>query len=493
MTGEGDRKVKKRRSRGDSKNPHEWTRGWGSRRVKDTSDVESAAGKYMAFLNRARTEKECVEYLRGMLVETGFIDLERDGLAECGPGTGFLMVNRDRELIAGIAGTSSLLDGVNMVATHMDSPRLDLKPVPLDGDGDTGLGILRTHYYGGIKKYHWVNIPLSLRGRVTRADGGTLDIGREEDAPVFVIPDLLPHLAGKKQYGRKLSEGIEGEELVALAASGPLGEEGERQPVVEDILSYLNSRYGITEEDLTSSELCLVPEPPAREIGLDRGLIGSYGQDNRISCFCATMALLSMMEEKVRPKRWTLVANFDREEVGSEGNTGARSQFLELCIYRLLCWSGEQDRRRDLMRTLTNSACISADVKSGLNPTYKGVQDINNSARLGGGITITKYTGRGGKAGASDASAEFVGAIRKLYNENDVLWHMQETGKVDAGGGGTVAKFLASRNMDVLDNGIPLLSMHSPFEVSSKVDIYMGKKAFRTFLEGYSGQNTGRS
>jgi aspartyl aminopeptidase len=254
---------------------------------------------------------------------------------------------------------------------------------------------------------------------------------------------------------------------------------------VGKVLEHLNKEYGMVEEDLISSELCLVPSWPPRDVGLDRGLIGAYGQDNRVSSFCAMRALIDLKRQDARPKRWGGVMCFDKEEIGSEGNTSARSMFLELTFYRLLELAGQRGRRRDLSGSLRSSFALSADVKSGVNPVFKGVQDPTNSARLGAGLTITKYTGRGGKSGANDASAEMVSGIRRLFNDEGIIWQMQETGKVDMGGGGTVAKFVAERNMDVLDVGIPLLSMHSPLEVSAKVDISMAVKGFKAFLEKY--------
>ena len=484
MSGEGDQKVKKKRSRA-RKDPNEWEKKWLVNTIDDRKGVEETSSIYMDFLDRCRTERESVAYWVKVLRENGFLDLRDGSNDDPVPGTGFFLTNRDREILIGIVSETPLIDGANFVATHLDSPRIDLKPIPIDGDRDTGLGILRTHYYGGIKKYHWVNIPLSLHGRIVKEDGTYVDIGGEKDEPIFVIPDLLPHLSRKAQNERKLSDGIRGEEMLALCGLSSIPEEEDRPPIIDEVLEHLRSRYGIVEEDLISSDLSLVPSQGSRDIGLDRGLIGSYGHDNRVSAFCASRSLLLMVKEGVVPRRWSIALNFDKEEIGSDGNTGAKSQFLELALYGLLDWSGLRGNRRELLRTCSGSFCISADVKSALNPTFKGVQDIRNSARLGAGITITKYTGRGGKSGANDASAEMVGGLRRLYNQEGINWVMQETGKVDAGGGGTVAKFMASRNMDVVDNGLPLLSMHSPFEILAKVELYMGLKAFRSFYTKY--------
>ncbi len=468
------------------KDPHSWERRWNARIIKDPSSVEALAAEYMDYLDRARTEREAVNYWLERLEDAGSVDLARRGRNKLRPGRVFHMVNRDKQLLAGLVGEKDPESGLNMVVTHLDAPRIDLKPRPVDGDPDTGIGLLRSHYYGGIKKYHWVNIPLAIHGRVVRDDGTHVDIciGEQESDPVFMIPDLLPHLSGKTQNKRKLSEGIKGEELNPIIGSGSLPEEDDEGlgPVVRDVLEHLQNEYDIVEEDLISSDLCLVPAWKPRDVGLDRGLIGAYGHDNRVSSFCAMKALLDLSESKETLSRWPVVMNFDKEEVGSEGATGARSEFLEMALYEILSWSGRRGSRKELMRTMSSSFALSADVKSAINPSFKGVQDPNNAARLGAGITITKYTGRKGKMAANDASAEMVGEIRRLFNENDVIWQMQETGRVDQGGGGTVAKFVAVRNMDVLDVGIPLLSMHAPFEVMAKTDLYMARSAFRTFF-----------
>ncbi|MBN1389730.1 MAG: aminopeptidase [Candidatus Thermoplasmatota archaeon] len=470
------------------KDPYSWKRRWTAERTGNKAEVESISRAYIDFLDRARTEREVVNYWVEKLREAGFRELLKVPKRKPRPGEGFFQVNRERSLMAGIAGSHELQEGFNMVATHLDAPRIDLKPLPLDGDFETGIGFMRTHYSGGIKKYHWVNIPLSLHGRVVRGDGSTIDlrIGDDDDDPVLLIPDLLPHLSKRVQDKRKISEAIKGEEMLALAGSGPIQEDtDERPPIVNELLDLLNREYGIIEEDMISSDLSLVPSWSPREIGLDRGLIGAYGHDNRVSSFCAMHSLIDIRKAKKVPIRWAMVMNFDKEEIGSEGNTGAKSQYLELAVYDLLEWKGCTGQRREMIGTLSSSFALCADVKSGMNPTFKSVQDPTNSARLGAGVTITKYTGRGGKTGANDASAEIVGSIRKLFNSEKVVWQMQETGRVDEGGGGTVAKFIATRNIDVLDIGIPILSMHSPFEVVSKMDVGMGYQAFSVFFEKF--------
>jgi aspartyl aminopeptidase len=487
MVEEGSKKVDKKAKR-SKKDPYSWKRKWTAQFEKDLKEVERVSRSYIEYLDTAKTEREAVLYWVDKLIESGFKEHTHKVRRKPRPGEGFYKINRDRQLIAGIVGNSEITNGLNIVVTHLDAPRIDLKPVPIHGDPDTGLGLLRTHYYGGIKKYHWTNIPLALHGRVVRRDGSVVDlkIGEDEKDPVFLIPDLLPHLAKKVQYKRKLIDGIKGEEMLAIIGTGELpDEEDEHSPVVDEVLYHLHSEYGLEEEDLISSDLTLVPAWKAREIGLDRGLIGAYGHDNRVSSFCATQAIIEMKRSRIKPKRWSLAVNFDKEEIGSDGNTGAKSQYLELVGYDLLEWSGRKGTRRELMSTFSSSFAISADVKSGMNPMHKSVQDPMNSARIGAGVTLTKYTGKGGKVSANDASAEMVSSIRQLFNKEKIIWQMQATGRVDAGGGGTVAKFIASRNMDVLDVGIPLLSMHSPFEILSKLDLYMGKKAFTAFFNKF--------
>ena len=464
-----------------AKDPHSWKRTWSRERIEEPLDASKLAGSYKAFLDEFRTERECVRAMSDILSHSGFVDLTGPTRAKPSPGRGFFIVNREREIAFGLVGHSPLTEGANLLAFHLDSPRLDLKPLPVDGDADTGLGFLRTHYYGGIKKYHWVNIPLSLRGTIHTSDGRIIDVGR--DGWTLVIPDLEPHLSKKVQDHRKLSEGIAGEEMIALAAQGIVDPDSERPPVAAYILELLNKRYGIAEEDLISSDLCLVPDLPPRDLGFDRSMVAAYGQDDRISGYAALDAAL---EKGDPPQRWALALGLDKEEIGSDGPTGAKSAFLELLVYRLLEWSGDRTNRRSLNSALGRTFCISSDVKSGINPSFKGVQDPLNAARLGSGVTITKYTGSGGKNSANDASAEMVHKLRSHLNKENIAWQMQETGRVDEGGGGTVAKFLATRNMDVIDVGIPLLSMHSKYEVSSKSDIYMARKLFYTFFRRFT-------
>ncbi len=486
MENEAKEKVKRKRVMKKEQSPHSWKRRFIFDVGAPTEIVDQISSDYIDHLSTVFTEREAVSYWRKELSLKGFKDLSRSRKLK--PGDGFYLVNREKGIVAGIAGSKGLTEGANIIVSHLDSPRLDLKPRPLSGDGDTGLGFLRTHYYGGIKNYQWVNIPLALKGRIVRQNGTfvDLDIGTSPNDPVLIVPDLEPHLSKKAQSFRKLSKGISGEELIALGASSTRSENDEgTHPAVKKMLDHIKKEYNVIEEDLISSDLCLVPAWGPRELGLDRGLIASYGHDNRVSSFTSNRSLIEIKTSKKIPERWCISYSFDKEEIGSDGPTGAKSAFVELSLYKMLELLGSKGTGRELRSTMSGSFVLSADVKSGVNPTYRSVQDPHNSARLGAGLTITKYTGKGGKSGANDASAEMVSMIKRLFNKNDIVWQMQESGRVDEGGGGTVAKFMAERNMDVLDIGIPLLSMHSPLEVCSKADIYMAVKGFTAFYKDH--------
>jgi aspartyl aminopeptidase len=379
-------------------------------------------------------------------------------------------------------GKEPIEKGLNIIASHLDSPRLDLKPHPLYEDGETNLALLRTHYYGGLKKYHWTNIPLAMHGVVETSKGlVNITIGEDPEDPVFTIPDLLPHMA-MKQERRPLMRGVSGEELQIIIGSKPIPK-GKAKKDTKDrvklaVLDHLNKNYGMTEEDLISAELEFIPAGSAREIGLDRSLIGSWGQDDKISSFLSIKALMEC-KDPVRP---AMVVLFDKEEIGSDGPTGAKSSFLMNTVADIIEAVDPEAPFWKVRKALERSKALSTDVKGAINPVFGGVHERQNAAQLGHGITITKYTGRGGKGGANDANAEFVGEIRRLFNKARITWQPQETGKVDEGGGGTVAKFLAQHNMDVLDSGVPLLSMHSIFEVSSKQDVFEAYRAYLAFF-----------
>jgi len=426
---------------------------------------------YKKFLFLAKTERESVEEIRSQAKERGF--------SEEGPKK-FYLVNREKAVALAVIGKRPIEEGLRIIVSHIDTPRLDLKQNPLFEDLE--LGFFRTHYYGGIKKYHWVGMPLALHGVIVKEDGTKVKIriGEEEGDPIFTCCDLLPHLSRKVQEEKKLKEAIEGEKLIALVGHIPLkGDEKAKERVKMGILKILKDKYGIKEEDLISSELQLVPAGKAVDLGFDRSFVGGYGQDDRVCAYCALQAILELEE----PEYTVLVLFFDREEIGSEGATGAKSRFLEVFLGRILRTLGQEASEMGLREILYKSKAISADVTAGVDPNWKEVHELQNNARIGYGVALSKFTGAGGKYATSEASAEYVAEIRRLLNRRRISWQMAELGKVDEGGGGTVAKYLAIYGMDIIDCGTPLLGMHSPFEVASKADIYETYRAYKAFLE----------
>jgi aspartyl aminopeptidase len=426
---------------------------------------------YKRFLFLAKTERESVQEILSQAQEKGF--------SEKGPKK-FYMVNREKAIALAVVGKRPLEEGLRIIVSHIDTPRLDLKQNPLFEDLE--LGFFRTHYYGGIKKYHWVGMPLALHGLIVKEDGTkvSLRIGEEEGDPVFTCCDLLPHLSRKVQEEKKLKEAIEGEKLIALVGHMPLGKDEEtKERVKMGILKILKDRYGIKEEDLISSELQLVPAGKAFDIGFDRSFVGGYGQDDRVCAYCALQAILELEE----PEYTALALFFDREEIGSEGATGAKSKFLEVFLGRISEVLGLKMSQMRLLEILYKSKAISADVTAGVDPNWKEVHELQNNARIGYGVALSKFTGAGGKYATSEAGAEYVAEIRSLLNRRGISWQMAELGKVDEGGGGTVAKYLAIYGMDIIDCGTPLLGMHSPFEVASKADIYETYRAYKAFFE----------
>ncbi len=427
---------------------------------------------YKAFLDRGKTERGCVAYAVELAQEMGFIPLERGMILE--PGMKVYRVNRDRAINLAVVGSMPLSRGTSIAAAHIDSPRLDLKPVPLYEDSE--LAFLKTHYYGGLRKYQWVAIPLELQGVVAMKDGSVIQVsvGGQPGDPLFVIDDLLPHL-GAEQSKRPLGEAIPGESLNILVGSRPLrGDEGADR-VKLSVLNLLNQKYGITEADFASAEIEAVPAFHAVDIGFDRTLIGAYGHDDRV---CAYAGLKALLDLSVTPRRTTVCVLADKEEIGSDGVSGMQSHFFETFMEDL-CAS----QSVPLWACLENSFCLSADVTAAYDPNFPEVYEKNNSARVNYGVGLCKYTGSRGKSGASDAGAEAVAYVRRLLDDRDILWQMAELGKIDAGGGGTVACYMANRNIDTLDAGVPVLSMHSPFEIVSKLDCYMTYAACRALYE----------
>jgi aspartyl aminopeptidase len=444
---------------------------------REKKDIEILGADYLAFLNQAKTERETVNYLERLATAGKFSSWEE--VKKLKPGQKIFISQKNKVFIAIVIGERPLSEGFNIIAAHGDTPRLDLKPVPLYED--CGLALFKTHYYGGIKKYQWTALPLALHGVVIKKSGKTVTVtlGEEESDPVFTITDLLPHLA-KDQMEKKLSEGVTGEALNILVGSTPASESKEKERIKESIQKILQTKYDIEQDDFASAELQLVPALKAREVGFDRSLIGSYGQDDRVSAFTAFKALTEIK----KPPRTAVVVVADKEEIGSVGNTGLRSYFLENTLADLMSKAGnfEYYHLRSAMRF---SYALSADVNGALDPNYEGVFDKLNSSVVGQGVSINKYTGSRGKYDASDANPEFVARIRKLFDDNQVPWQLGELGKVDQGGGGTVAQFLARYGMDVLDCGVALMGMHSPFEIASKADIYAAYKAYRVFMESF--------
>lgn len=439
----------------------------GLRRADDETVAKAFdfAEGYKKFLNDAKTEREAVKASLKLAQEAGFKEYIHG--EKHSAGDKLYINNRGKAVAFIVVGSDDIESGATITAAHIDSPRLDLKPNPLYEDIE--LAMLKTHYYGGIRKYQWTAIPLALHGVFAKKDGSVIEvsIGEAEDEPVFVVNDLLPHLAAE-QSKRPLSQGIKGEELNILIGSMPFKDDNESELVKLNILNILFEKYGVAEDDFLSAELECVPAFKARDLGLDRSMIGAYGHDDRVCAYPALMAILNT----ATPKKTAICILADKEEVGSDGNTGLNSDFL-YHIVDDLCREGGKSTTLALRR----SVCLSADVNAATDPTFKDVMESRNAAYLNYGVVITKYTGSGGKGGTSDASAEYMGKIRALLDKEDIIWQIGELGKVDMGGGGTVAKYIANLGVDVVDLGVPVLSMHAPFETVSKLDVYM---AFRT-------------
>lgn len=438
-----------------------------------SEDVEKKAEEYckgyVSFLDEGKTEREAAAEAVRLLKEKDFVPFDVE--ATYHPGDRVFVNNRGKAVIAAVIGTLPLEEGLRIAAAHIDSPRLDLKPNPLYEQDE--IALFKTHYYGGIKKYQWTAIPLSLHGVVVKRDGSkvTIRIGDDAGDPIFCVTDLLPHLA-TEQSKRTLSDGIRGEELNILVGSCPFKDDEVSEKVKLNILKLLNEKYGIVEEDFLSAELEAVPAFMAKDLGFDRSMIGAYGHDDRVCGYAALAAVLSA----TTPKHTTVMILADKEEIGSDGTTGLSSNFLEYFIKDL---AENMDAR--FTTVCRNSQCLSADVNAAYDPTFPDVMEKNNSAFLNYGVVVTKYTGARGKSGTSDAPAEFAGRVTKLLSENGVIWQTGELGKVDMGGGGTVAMFVANLNIDTIDLGVPVLSMHAPFEVIAKLDAYMTYRAMECF------------
>ena len=435
--------------------------GYDTMTTQQRIDMEDYCRGYMAFLNDARTEREAVKMAIEMAEDKGFVEYV-DGM-ELKAGDKVYRNNRGKALMLAVIGKQSLENGTVIAGAHVDSPRIDLKQNPLYESDE--LAYFKTHYYGGIKKYQWVTIPLELHGAVALKSGETIDvtIGHDPADPQFVITDLLPHL-GKDQMKKTMEEGNTGEGLNILIGSIPYADEGSDR-VKLAVMSILNDRYGIVEEDFLSAELTAVPAFEVREIGLDRSLIGGYGHDDRVCAYAELKAILDLEEA---PEKTCVCILADKEETGSDGVSGMQSSAFE-CFMEELC----ESQNVPLRRCFANSFCLSADVTTAFDPNFPEVSEKRNDAKLNYGMGICKFTGARGKSGTSDASAEVVAYLRKLFADNGVVWQMSELGKVDQGGGGTIAKYMANRNIDTIDAGVPVMSMHSPFEVVAKFDCFM--------------------
>ncbi len=443
---------------------------WKNLKVKLTDKFSK---DYMAFMSEGKTERTFVKKTVEILNKNGYVPIEKADLKE---EVKAYKVYRSKA-IAIYRIPEDIQNGFNVIASHIDSPRIDMKARPVYEDSDVVLA--KTHYYGGIKKYQWFNIPLAIVGVILKENGETIEIniGNDPKDPVFVISDLLPHLDRNPD---KKCRDISGETLNLIIGSKPITFEKLDSPAKLNVLRILNEKYGIVEEDLTSAELELVPAFEPREMGFDRSMISAYGHDDKI---CAYTSLRALLDAK-KIARPTAIVFFDKEEIGSDGSTGAKNQFWLPPIKKVLSARGK-DANVFLDDLIEDTAVLSSDVSAAVNPTFKDVQEMNNAAILGHGIVVTKYTGSYGKAGANDADAEFVLKIRKLLNDNKVAWQTGELGKVDVGGGGTVAKFFAERGMHVIDTGPALLGMHSPYEIVSKADLYHSYLAYKAFVEKF--------
>ncbi len=442
-------------------------------------EIFSFSEGYKSFIDRARTERLTVKWTYEKLRSEGYKDI--DEVDSVKPGDRLFSINREKNIILIRVGSEPVEKGINFIVAHGDAPRLDLKQIPLIED--TEIALFKTHYYGGIKKYHWLNIPLSISGVVVTKGNKKVEInvGIDEDDPVFVIPDLLPHLAKKVQNEKKASEFIHAETLNLVVGNIPVKDEKIKEKVRLAVLEKLNRDYGIVEEDLISAELEVVPCIKSRDVGFDRSLIAGYGHDDRSSCYSAVMANI----EAETLSKTAITAIVDKEEIGSDGPTGAKSLYIFNTVGRLIEKLGGSYSDSLLRRTMEASTCISADVNAGINPMYKSVHDEKNAAKISHGIVITKFTGSGGKYMANDADAELVGKIRNLFNENNIYWQYGGMGKVDEGGGGTIAKYFSVYNTSVIDCGVPVIGMHSPYEIISKADLYYSYLGYRVFFEKF--------
>ncbi len=443
--------------------------------AKDAPEqVEEAAAfceGYKAFLDEGKTERECVKKAVELLKAAGYAEFDTQGSYQ--PGDKVYYVNRNKAIIATTFGERSVKEGIRMNGAHIDSPRLDLKPSPVYEKDD--MALFKTHYYGGIRKYQWATIPLAMHGVIVKKNGEMveLNLGEKPGDPVFCITDLLPHLSAE-QNERKLKDGIKGEELNIVIGSIPYTDDEVKEPVKLMALKLMNEQFGITEKDFLRAEVEFVPAHKASDVGFDRSMVGAYGQDDRI---CAYTALMAEIDTK-NPTYTTMTILTDKEEIGSEGNTGLNSNYVGDYITYLAELEGVNPKE-----VFRNTICLSSDVNAAYDPTFASVYDPLNSSYVNKGCVLTKYTGARGKSGSNDASAELMAKVIGIMEKEGVYWQIGELGAVDVGGGGTIAKFVASMNIDVVDLGVPILSMHAPFELASKLDVLNTYRAFKSFYK----------
>ena len=459
-----------------NENAYQAKNAWTEMGEEERAEVFAFNKNYAEFLSKNKTEREFASAAVEELEAAGFKNINQ--FESLKKGDRVYVENRSRALMAAVIGEKDLKEGLKIVGSHIDSPRLDLKPNPLYEDGE--MAMFKTHYYGGVKKYQWVTMPLAIHGVVVKDDGTQIEIsiGEKEEDPVFFISDVLPHL-GKKQMKKSMNDGISGEQLNVVVGSIPVDDQDAKEKIKTAVLNHLKAEYDFKEEDFISADLQVVPAFKTRDAGFDRALLAGYGHDDRVCSYTALEAILDVKE----PQYTSMVLLMDREEVGSMGSTGMQSHFFEDQVADLVDLYYNEYSELLVRRVMQNSRVLSADVNAAYDPDFSEVYAKHNSAYLGKGIVISKYTGARGKAGASEASAEFMGEIRGLFNNAGVIWQTAELGKIDEGGGGTIAQFLANYNMDVVDCGPAVLSMHSPYEVVSKADVYHSYLAYNVFLE----------
>lgn len=451
---------------------------WDKYSKEDLDNVFALSERYKDFMSKCKTERECVIELARLAEEKGYKNLEdiikNNGSLKAGDKV--YANNKDKTLALFIIGSEPIEKGMNILGAHVDSPRLDLKQNPLYEDTD--LAMFETHYYGGIKKYQWVTLPLAIHGVIVKKDGTVANvvIGEDDNDPVIGVSDLLIHLAGE-QLEKKLGKAIDGEDLNILVGSMPIESKDVKDRVKRNILKLLNEKYDITEEDFVSAELEVVPAGKARDYGLDRSMVMAYGHDDRVCSYTSFEAMMNMEN----PKNTCVTLLVDKEEIGSVGATGMKSKFFENIVAEVMNLAGDYNELK-LRRALNNSKMLSSDVSAAFDPNFPSVMEKKNSAYFGKGLVFNKYTGARGKAGSNDANAEYVAEIRRIMDKHNVSWQTSELGKVDQGGGGTIAYILAEYNMEVIDCGVALHNMHAPWEVASKADIYEAMRGYYAFL-----------